>query len=112
VLGQLFDVARQDGATAILVLIPWPQQVGSQEWALGRVPWGVPVDYLEQSTIVQEVTRDAAREAGIRTLDLLPTLREHAARERMFFPYDGHFSAAGARTVAQALAEEVRTLRD
>jgi hypothetical protein len=111
-LGQLFDAARQDGATPILVLIPWPQQVGAREWALGRVPWGVPVDYLEHSTILQDVTRDAARETGITTLDLLPALRQHAVDERMFFPYDGHFSAAGARTVAQALAEAVSTIRN
>jgi len=104
VLEQLFDAARKDGVRPILVLIPWPQQVGPQEWALGRVPWGVPTNYLDPSTVFQDLTAQAARDTGITTIDLLPALREQSTRQRMFFPYDGHFTAAGARTVATVLA--------
>jgi hypothetical protein len=106
-LRELFGVARRDGVTPVLVMVPWPQQVAAGEWSLGRPMWGVPVNRLEPSTVLQDMTIQAAREAGMETLDLLPALRERAARDRLFFSFDGHFTAAGSNAVAGALAEAV-----
>jgi hypothetical protein len=106
-LRELFDLARKDGVSPVLVIIPWPHQVGAQELALGRLPLGIPVNHLEPSTVFQDVTLQFARDAGVEAIDLLPVLREQAARERMFFPFNGHFTPAAARIVASTLADAV-----
>jgi hypothetical protein len=107
-LAALFAMARRDGVRPMLVVIPWPHQVGAQEWAIGRSVWGVPENYLERSTVLQDLTLQAAREAGIDAIDLLPVLRERATRGRMFFPFDGHFTPTAAESVATVLARAVR----
>lgn len=106
-LRELFDLARKDGASPVLVIIPWPHQVGAEESALGRVPLGIPVNRREPSTVYQDVTVQVAREAGIDTIDLLPALHRQAAREHMFFSFNGHFTPAAARVVASVLADAV-----
>jgi len=50
-------------------------------------------------------TREIFQRAGIPGVDVTGALESHPHRERLHFVYDGHFTAEGARVVANTLAE-------
>jgi lysophospholipase L1-like esterase len=56
-------------------------------------------------TFFQERIGDLAKQAGLRTIDLLPVLREAYQKDRdLYIPWDGeHFTQRGHRVIADAL---------
>ncbi len=53
---------------------------------------------------------DGLAARGIETLDLRPALTQGQSREDMFLKTDTHWTPAGARVVAEALAPQIRAL--
>jgi lysophospholipase L1-like esterase len=85
------------GSPTLLVIAPDPCQVHA-DLCSGRTA-------LSRSDVPQRLLSAAAAHAGIRVLDLTPALRTAAARgERVYFPLDLHWNAAGARLAAEAIA--------
>jgi lysophospholipase L1-like esterase len=74
----------------ILLIVPIPMQVQQPD---------PPPTYL------QERIGRLAKQAGLRTIDLLPVLREAYQKDRdLYIPWDGeHFTQQGHRVIAEAL---------
>ncbi|MFC1671522.1 SGNH/GDSL hydrolase family protein [Planctomycetota bacterium] len=98
---RLYQFAGEHGTRMVLVLIPFPHQVSIDEWRAGKQLFGIPVDYVEKSTQLQDSFSAFAAKNDIPFLDLLPYLKR--SNQRIFFEYDGHFTPAGHRVVAEAL---------
>lgn len=55
----------------------------------------------------RQVVLSAAEQADARMLDLTPHLRSRPDRMRLYYPYDGHWTAVGDAAVAEILSEEI-----
>lgn len=58
----------------------------------------------------QLVVAEAARAVGAHWIDATPGLRSHPERRTLFYPRDGHWTAAGHRAVADILCREIVSL--
>jgi len=93
-LSRLAEECRAAGAALALVIVP------------GKGPRGepIPAPGAERLTAV-------AGQTGIPILDLQPALHEAYAAEPVSFPRDEHWTPAGHRTAALAIAKFLRTHR-
>jgi len=82
-----------------LVIVPAGNQVGEHEWRRGRTVWRLDGP---AATRAQAILTAFGRRQGIPTVDLLPALRG-SQEFPLYFPYDGHFTAAGHRATAAAI---------
>jgi lysophospholipase L1-like esterase len=87
---QEFATLHGRGIVPIVVILPMPMQV--------QLPTPPPVH-------MQKRIQAMAASAGLRTVDLLPALREaYAANPNLYIPWDNeHFTPAGHQVVAQTL---------
>jgi hypothetical protein len=98
------DLARQYGAGFALALYPYGIQVGPDQWSEGRVSWGFEKGKTYTDTFSFDLVESFARKNGIPFINLLEPVRAHAG-EKLYFPYDGHFTPAANRVVATALMQ-------
>ena len=100
ILDHTASLLEARGVRFALAIIPAPNQVSEREWARGRKVWRL--DGGMPSLRPQAILARWGRQRGVPTLDMVSTFR--ASREfPLFFPYDGHFTAAGHRAAADAL---------
>lgn len=85
-----FAALRGEGFEPLLVILPIPSQVQQPD---------------EPATPMQRRIEAMARRAGVRTLDVLPALRQaYAEQPDLYIPWDyEHFTPRGHRVVAEAL---------
>jgi hypothetical protein len=99
------DLAAQYGVEFLLGIYPYGIHVGPDQWSEGRVSWGFEKGKTYQDLFSFEVVERFAAENNIPLINLLEPLRAHAD-EMLYFPYDGHFTPAANRVVAQALSQD------
>jgi lysophospholipase L1-like esterase len=104
-------VANADSHVAtklVLVCIPAAVQVDATYWWLRNL--GVRLDrrVIEQPVFQARLAAFASRE-NIPLIDLLPVMRAHP-EQRLYYEQDGHWSAAGHRVAAQAIADRIREM--
>lgn len=90
-------------ATFILTIYPWPHQVNDTEWIPGRylfVPKGAKLS--ERSV---ERIQEMSKEFGIVLLNQYPRFRAYRGENKLYYSYDGHFTPAGHRLMAQGIFE-------
>jgi len=94
------------GASFLVMLIPDEMQVDAEARAglLARV--GIAEPELDIELPQRELGRELAR-SGIEVVDLLPELRDTAAVQTLYLPRNTHWSAAGNRIAAEALARHL-----
>lgn len=101
------DAAEQQGARFVLAVAPHKAQLDPAEWERlirgAPLPAGVGWDPL----LPQARLAAFAAARGIRAVDLLPALRSDDSAGPLFFARNSHWTAAGHRAVAEALAEAV-----
>lgn len=95
--------SRGDRALVALAPAPWmldPAQADATLLALGHRPQDADVEGFRRDVAA------AVTAAGLPACDLMPALSaSQAAGEQPYLRYNGHWSAAGHRAVAAALAE-------
>jgi hypothetical protein len=106
-LAAIRDTARADGAAVLLLLIPASIQVMARE----DLPYFPPGIDLADTTRYdldrpQRITIGLARELGLEWLDLRPVLSARAG-ERYYPRRNMHWTPAGHRAVAAAVAREI-----
>src|SRR5271157_2442112 len=79
------DLCREHGAAFILVYFPFQGQ--------------------SSESIIQQVMDDLVATKGIKTLDLMDTMKQANAARVAYFPHDIHFNEYGHQVVAKALLE-------
>jgi lysophospholipase L1-like esterase len=108
-LEAMREQAAANGAGFLLVNAPTPFEVYPDHWDNLLRRYELPATGWDLDGPNRRLAAIAARQ-GIRYLDLRPALREAAAAgPRLYYRYDGHWTAAGhelaARTLAGALAD-------
>ncbi len=98
------DLARKCHADFVLVFYPYGIQVGPNQWSEGRVSWGFEKGKTYTDMFSFDLVENFARENNVPFINLLGPLRAHAD-EKLYFPYDGHFTPAANAIVARALTE-------
>ena len=79
------DLCQQHGAAFVLVYLPFQGQY--EKW------------------IIQQVMDDLAAARGMKTLDLMETMKLANRAHKAYFPHDIHFNEYGNQVVAEALLE-------
>jgi len=82
------QLCRQRGIPFVLVYLPFQQQTISM--------------------VIQHVMSELAASDGLRTLDLMDTMRQADAAQTAYFQHDIHFNEHGNQVVAQALVQYLR----
>lgn len=104
-IGRIADEARQAGAIAMLVHIPYLAQVYDSVWnsSFGSVP-GYDRD------LAGKRLGDIARQFGLVYVDVYPAMRDFVARhgEWVHYPIDGHPNVAGQRLIGNAVFDKLR----
>lgn len=105
-LGQIHDLAAQNGAPTLVVVVPdvhqfddqrQQQDVQSYRFAPQDVDWTKPDQQVEAQ----------ASADGVPVLDLLPVFQARSDKDNLYLHIDEHFSALGHQVVADSLASYV-----
>lgn len=102
VLDGTAALVRTHGARFALVVIPAGTQVSDREWVRGREVW--QLGGAAPSLLPQAMLAEWGRRQTVPVLDLVPALRR-SGEFPLYFPYDGHFTAAGHRATADAISD-------
>jgi len=111
IIARLRDEVNSRGAKLVVVLIAAPEQVYPEQWArtVAANP-ALQVLDLDLDAPNQRLTRFLTSE-GIPHLDLLPVFRQAAGQPDtppLHFQHDQHWTEAGHRLAAEAIAEFLR----
>lgn len=103
-LGRLQRFLSARGTPLFVVAIPWPNQVGAREWNPGKAAFGFARDEVITSTRFPDVLLSYLGSQSIPHLDLLPSLKAaEPAQYPLYLGYEGHWTPAGNRVVANAV---------
>jgi len=87
-----------------MVTYPYGMQVGPYQWAKGRVFWGFEEGKVYDDYFCFELMQEFAQQNNIAFINLLPVFLENKDK-KLFFDYDGHFTAIANKIVAEALVQ-------
>jgi hypothetical protein len=104
ILSDFGKATRANGQRLIIVILPAIYQVYNSAWdEYIRALKLDPTRYdLEKP---QKVLMEFCKAEGIECVDALPALRAGATNAGLYFPVDGHPTAAGHKVIAEAIRE-------
>lgn len=111
-LEGLIRSCASSGAGLMLMVVPHCSQVSrvyAQRFKMLGARYPDPtLLQTDEYPFVKRLRETAAGNAGVRVLNVLPTLRStESAGERLFFPNDPHLNPAGRRVVAEIIMNEL-----
>lgn len=107
-LSMINSLLKQHGSEFILVFFPYGQQIGADEWSVGREFYGFEKGETYSDFKFYETTlRKDLDKDSISSISLYESLK-NATLKPLFFEIDGHFNANGHEVVASALYEYLR----
>jgi lysophospholipase L1-like esterase len=105
-LSDIHANAASVGAPAVVLVIPEIAQVEPAERARTMADYRFSEDEVNWDRPQVEL-RAQAEQAGLTTVDLLPTFRASPERDALYLPNDQHFTALGHRAAADELARAI-----
>lgn len=105
----LRDLVHRNGAKFAVTMIPLPNQVSAEEWAIGRAARGFKPNQLLGSDALQRHAKAIAKRLGVPYMPLLPGLRQASKHTKLHFDNDEHWTVAGHRAVAQITAQWIES---
>ena len=105
ILRALAAEVSEHGGRVIVVGIPSRFEVDEASWRLTKTLYGVDETTWDRGHVMARLG-EIARAESIPLLDLTGPLR--ASKERPYFTYDGHWTAAGHAVAARALLGTLR----
>lgn len=107
-LSDLAGYARLVGAEVALVMVPAMVQVSrTQEPFLRRARFVLRPEVFTSRRHQQRLLAWCKQQQQVTCLDLLPLLRAHPARQRLFLKRDDHLSELGHEVVFEAVAQRI-----
>jgi len=105
-LRRIQSLAARIGAATMVAYLPASHQVNDAGWRL-REDLGYEMDpaTLRDTRMVDRL-REFGASAGVRVVDLLAPLRARA-KEPIYYPVDGHWTALGHHIAAEVLAAAI-----
>jgi hypothetical protein len=104
------DLLVQHDIPLFLGTYPYGMLVGPTQWAEGREAWGFERGKTyDASRALNTVKRFCAAE-GIPLINTFDSFRTAARSERRFYDWDGHFTPAGHRVLAEHALNDPRLL--
>jgi hypothetical protein len=93
------------GMEFLLTTYPWAHQLGETGWVPGRY------DYMKKGERTTDLSARTIRKRsamlGIELLETTPHFRAYQGTEPLYFDYDPHWTPAGQRVMAEALAQHL-----
>jgi lysophospholipase L1-like esterase len=109
IIRRIRDEGGDTGARVMAVWIPIRDQVSDKRWESLQGKLGLSP---ASRTRPQELLNAMASALGIESVDLLPVFRASSERDALYFEIDGHWTAAGHRVAAEAVARSLRSWRE
>lgn len=104
-IGRIRQLAEANQAGFLLTTYPWAHQLEDAGWATGRR------EFMKDGEKTSDLTRDAIRRhsdvLGIDLLETLPAFQAYEGPGPLYFDYDPHWTPAGHRVMAAALARHI-----
>ena len=102
---RMRDLLREHGVPFVLAVYPYGVQVGPNQWARGRQPYGFEPGRTYDDPFPFELLETFARQHDIPFINTWPWFL--AAKDQpLFYDWDGHFTATAHRLVADQLLDE------
>ena len=111
-MGVLGGLCQADGIPFVLAIIPSPDQVEGQPYAIGSGFAPLRAEMAGRTTM-QEIIAEGLAVRQVACVDLRSGLAEYGKahpEEPLYLLNDGHWGLAGQRAVAQVLEGYVRTM--
>jgi hypothetical protein len=104
-IGRIKRVADSIQSEFLLSTYPWAHQIGETGWIPGRFMF---MDQGQRATnLSQAAIRQRSAALGIELFEALPAFKEYRGSDPLYFDYDPHWTAAGQRVMAEALAHDI-----
>ncbi len=107
-LASIGRLCRARRTKFLLVIAPPGNQVDKEQWKVGKKWWGFSHEDVITSTAMQRRLIALGKREGFAVLDLLPFLRQEAQAAKLYFDFDGHWTARGHLKVAEFIYQALR----
>ena len=102
-LARIHELLRERSIPFMIGLYPYGMLVGPQQWAEGRTYWDFERGRTYDATLMLSLFERWAAEQEVPLINTFGRFREAAAREKLFYDWDGHFTPAGHHVAATAV---------
>ncbi len=107
---MIHDLLQARGIPLVLAAYPYGVQVGPDQWAKGRTAFGFETGVTYDDPFPFDFLADFAKAHDLPFINVAPAFSA-ARQEPLFYDWDGHFTPAGHRIVAEALQRDPAFLR-
>lgn len=105
-LRMIHALCRERGIPLFIGLYPYGMIAGPDQWAEGRTAWGFEQGRTYEPGTAVELLGGFCAKEGIRFVNTIGSFRAAAASEKLYYDWDGHFTPAGHRVLAEHLLRD------
>ena len=110
-LVMIRDLLAERDIPLILGVYPYGMLAGPEQWNEGRVAWGFEAGRTYSARTAVSIFEEFSRSYDIPLVNTFESFRAAAERQKLFFDWDGHFTPAGHRVLAEHFANDDGFLR-
>lgn len=104
-LDKIRALCEERGIPLVLGAYPYGMLAGPEEWGDGRVYWGFEKGRTYDADAYLALLGDYAAQRRLVFINAFPRFRAAVGTAPLFYNWDGHFTPAGQRVLAEALIE-------